>query len=171
MVKVGFRKPSIKKSISARTKGRATRAVKKAIIPGYGQKGMGWAHPKKKLYNTVYNKTTIDTRKVIIDALSANKNKKESNKTTKIAPIIQGDFKTHNDTEKEIVKSGTNSSSQQKPATSTITFAHLGRVIREMCGWSFWLCVLFSLINAGTFFLFMWVILWLVTWTGIIDKK
>ena len=45
-MKYGMRKPSWKKSLSARTKGRATRAVKKALIPGYGKKGMGWLHPK-----------------------------------------------------------------------------------------------------------------------------
>ena len=42
-----------------RTKGRVTRAVKKALIPGYGKKGMGWLHPKRKLYNTIYKKTTF----------------------------------------------------------------------------------------------------------------
>ena len=52
-MKYGMRKPSWKKSLSARTKGRATRAVKKALIPGYGKKGMGWLHTKRKLYNTV----------------------------------------------------------------------------------------------------------------------
>ena len=58
-MKCGMRKPSWKKSLSARTKGRATRAVKRALIPGYGKKGMGWLHPKRKLYNTVYKKTTF----------------------------------------------------------------------------------------------------------------
>ena len=58
-MKYGMRKPNWKKSLSARTKGRATRAVKKALIPGYGKKGMGWLHPKRKLYNTVYKKTTF----------------------------------------------------------------------------------------------------------------
>ena len=58
-MKYGMRKPSWKKSLSARTKGRTTRAVKKALIPGYGKKGMGWLHTKRKLYNTVYKKTTF----------------------------------------------------------------------------------------------------------------
>ena len=49
----------MEKSLSARTKGRATRVVKRALIPGYGKKGMGWLHPKRKLYNTVYKKTTF----------------------------------------------------------------------------------------------------------------
>ena len=55
-----IRKPSIKKSFKARTTGRAKRAVKKAIIPGYGKKGMGWVkNPKKAAYNKVYNKTSV----------------------------------------------------------------------------------------------------------------
>ncbi len=41
-MKFGMRKPSIKKSIKARTTGRAKRNIKKALIPGYGKKGMGW---------------------------------------------------------------------------------------------------------------------------------
>lgn len=47
-MKYGMRKPSIKKSISAKTTGRAKRAVKKAVIPGYGKKGMGWIKNPKK---------------------------------------------------------------------------------------------------------------------------
>ena len=58
-MKFGMRKPNVSKSVSARTKGKATRAVKKAVIPGYGKKGMGWLHPKKKVYNAVYKKTTF----------------------------------------------------------------------------------------------------------------
>lgn len=58
-MKFGLRTPNLKKSISARTTGRATRAVKKAIIPGYGKKGTGWIkNPKKASYNKIYNKTT-----------------------------------------------------------------------------------------------------------------
>ena len=59
-MKVGMRKPSVKKSIKARTTGKAKRAVKKAVIPGYGKKGSGWIKdPKKAAYNKVYNKTTF----------------------------------------------------------------------------------------------------------------
>lgn len=59
-MKIGIRKPSLKRSISARTTGRAKRTIKKAIIPGYGKKGMGWIkNPKKAAYNKVYNKTSI----------------------------------------------------------------------------------------------------------------
>lgn len=59
-MKIGMRKPSLKKSISARTTGAMKRKVKKAVIPGYGKKGMGWLkNPKKALYNKVYRKTTF----------------------------------------------------------------------------------------------------------------
>lgn len=58
-MKFGVRKPSFKKMIKARTTGKAKRALKRAIIPGYGKKGMGVLHPKKALYNKVYKKTTF----------------------------------------------------------------------------------------------------------------
>ena len=59
-MKIGMRKPSLKKSIKARTTGKAKRALKKAIIPGYGKKGTGWIkNPKKAAYNKVYKKTTF----------------------------------------------------------------------------------------------------------------
>ncbi|MDT1997260.1 hypothetical protein MX633_11340 [Carnobacterium divergens] len=60
MVKIGMRKPSLKKSISARTTGKTKRTIKKAVIPGYGKKGAGWIkNPKKAAYNKVYKKTTF----------------------------------------------------------------------------------------------------------------
>ena len=59
-MKFGLRTPSLKRSMKARTTGRAKRAVKKALSPGYGKKGMGWAkNPKKAAYNKVYNKTSF----------------------------------------------------------------------------------------------------------------
>ena len=59
-MKFGLRKPSLKHSLKARTTGRAKRAVKKALIPGYGKKGMGWIkNPKKAAYNKIYNKTSF----------------------------------------------------------------------------------------------------------------
>lgn len=59
-MKFGIRKPSIKKSFKARTTGKAKRQIKKALIPGYGKKGMGYIkNPKKAVYNKVYKKTTF----------------------------------------------------------------------------------------------------------------
>ncbi len=40
-MKFKMRTPSFKKSIKARTTGKAKRAVKKALIPRYGKKGYG----------------------------------------------------------------------------------------------------------------------------------
>ncbi|MGL5050977.1 MAG: hypothetical protein ACRC6E_10190 [Fusobacteriaceae bacterium] len=59
-MKFGFRTPSLKKSLSARTTGALKRKVKKAIIPGYGKKGTGiFKDPKKAIYNKIYRKTTF----------------------------------------------------------------------------------------------------------------
>lgn len=59
-MKFGMRNPSIKKSFKARTTGKAKRKIKKALIPGYGKKGMGYIkNPKKVVYNKVYKKTTF----------------------------------------------------------------------------------------------------------------
>ena len=54
-MKIGMRKPSIKRSISARTTGKLKRTVNKAVNPLYGQKGMGYINnPKKAVYNKVH---------------------------------------------------------------------------------------------------------------------
>jgi hypothetical protein len=59
-MRLGMRKPSIKRSIKARTTGRAKRAVKRSVIPLYGKKGMGRVkNPKKAVYNKVYHKTSF----------------------------------------------------------------------------------------------------------------
>lgn len=60
-MKFGMRTPSLKKSIKARTTGRAKRTVKKAVIPGYGKKKIValLKNPKKAAYNKVYKKTSF----------------------------------------------------------------------------------------------------------------
>ena len=58
-MKVGMRKPSLKKSFKAKTTGKLKRSVKSTINPLYGKKGMGILHPQKAIYNKVYNKTTF----------------------------------------------------------------------------------------------------------------
>ncbi|MFM2156907.1 MAG: hypothetical protein RL516_1656 [Bacteroidota bacterium] len=58
-MKFGFRVPSIKKRIAART------SVKRYIRHSLGLKaprGWGWlTNPKKAAYNRVYNRTTVDS--------------------------------------------------------------------------------------------------------------
>lgn len=58
-MKLGMRKPSIKKSVKAMTTGRVKRAAKSAINPLYGKKGMGLADPKRAVYNKIYKKTSF----------------------------------------------------------------------------------------------------------------
>ena len=65
-MKVGYRKPNIKKSIKARTTGKIKRKAKKAVNPFYGKKGMGYIkNPKRAVKNKVYHKTTFGTNDVI----------------------------------------------------------------------------------------------------------
>ncbi len=62
-VKVGMRKPSLKKRISART------SVKRQVVHRAGLKmprGYGWArNPKRYVYNKVYQRTTFDVIKLL----------------------------------------------------------------------------------------------------------
>lgn len=59
-IKVGFRKPSLKKSIRARTTGKFKRRVKKAINPFYGRKGMGFIkNPRRSIRNSIYRRSTF----------------------------------------------------------------------------------------------------------------
>lgn len=65
-MKFGIRKPSLKKSISARTTGKAKRKLKRMVNPFYGKKGVGWIrNPRKALYNKVYRKTSVSSKKLV----------------------------------------------------------------------------------------------------------
>lgn len=58
-MKIGIRKPNLKKRLKARTTGKIKRKIKKSVNPLYGKKGMGLIkNPKKAMYNKVYNKTS-----------------------------------------------------------------------------------------------------------------
>ncbi|HLS00546.1 MAG TPA: hypothetical protein VK054_00970 [Beutenbergiaceae bacterium] len=59
-MKFGMRKPSIKRSLKARTTGRAKRAVKRATNPVYGKKGVGFLkNPQRSAKDAVYKRTTF----------------------------------------------------------------------------------------------------------------
>lgn len=62
-MKFGFRKPSIKKRIRART------SLKRQVVHRTGlkmPKGKGWIrNPKKHAYNKIYNKTSFDSFKFL----------------------------------------------------------------------------------------------------------
>ena len=59
-MRIGMRKPSVKRMIKARTTGRAKRAMKRAVIPGYGKHGMGFVkNPKRAVKGAIYRRTTF----------------------------------------------------------------------------------------------------------------
>ncbi|MBU3182157.1 hypothetical protein [Clostridium psychrophilum] len=59
-MKMGLRTPNPMKSLKARTTGKLKRQMKKAVIPGYGMKGMGYIkNPKRAIKNKIYKKTTF----------------------------------------------------------------------------------------------------------------
>lgn len=59
-MKMGMRKPSLKRSLKARTTGKAKRAIKKSVVPGYGKKGSGCiSNPKRAASNKIYSKSTF----------------------------------------------------------------------------------------------------------------
>ena len=63
-MKFGFRKPSLKKTLKARTTGATKRKAKGAVNPLYGKKGMGFIKdPERSVKNKIYKKTTIDPLK------------------------------------------------------------------------------------------------------------
>jgi len=62
-MRFGFRKPSLKKRIAART------SIKRQFVSRAGLKmprGWGWMrNPKKYAYNKVYNRTSFDIFKIL----------------------------------------------------------------------------------------------------------
>lgn len=76
-MKIGMRTPSLKKSLKAKTTSKWKRQAKKAIIPRYGKKGVGWIkNPKKAMYNKVYHKTTFG----LSDLFKSSKKRAKNNK-------------------------------------------------------------------------------------------
>lgn len=84
-MKIGMRTPSLKKSLKARTTSKWKRQAKKAIIPGYGKKGVGWIkNPKKAMYNKVYHKTTFGLSDLFKPSKNRRKKKVANNKQQSI---------------------------------------------------------------------------------------
>ena len=70
-MKFGFRTPSLKKSIAART------SLKRKIMPRM-PKGSGFLrNPEKALYNKIYNKTTVSLTKALTTKPKKNNRKNE----------------------------------------------------------------------------------------------
>lgn len=96
-MKFGFRMPSIKKSVSARTTGRIKRSVKKAVNPTYGKKGTGWINdPNKAAYNKVYNKTTVGVQDIARSKKMSNSRSRSTSGVSYIS-IMQRELDIIND--------------------------------------------------------------------------
>lgn len=95
-MKIGMRKPSLTRSLKARTTSKWKRQAKKAIIPGYGKKGMGWVkNPKKAMYNKVYHKTTFGLSDLFKSSKKRTKNEKvEHKKSTSTQRTVKSNKKT-----------------------------------------------------------------------------
>lgn len=74
-MKVGMRKPNLKKSLRARTTGKAKRSLNRAINPFYGKKGVGFVkNPSRSVKNAIYRRTTFG----VSDLVGGSKSKKKS---------------------------------------------------------------------------------------------
>lgn len=142
-MKVGIRKPSIRKSVKARTTGKLKRSVKKTVNPLYGKKGMGLVNdPKKAVYNKVYSKTTIG-----VNSLSETTSSKSNNHKTS-SGNAGNNYQPKN------------SPKQKKPSNGTSWFIWGG------------VLAFFALIgqNIGAFLIFGGVAAFLI-WTGLKKRK
>lgn len=82
-MKIGLRKPSLKKSLKARTVGKWKRKAKSAFNPFYGKKGVGLLkNPSKSIKNRVYKRTTVG-----VNPLSASGGSKRKT-TSKASPSV-----------------------------------------------------------------------------------
>lgn len=87
-MKVGYRKPNLKKSVKARTTGKVKRHVKKSINPTYGKKVMGIINdPKKSVYNKIYNKTTVGCNNICDNVCSESEKINIEYKTSPLSSI------------------------------------------------------------------------------------
>lgn len=74
-MKFGVRKPSLKKSLKARTTGRVKRQLKKSVNPLYGKKGMGYINnPNRAIYNKIYHQSTVGVRDILDSNTSSTRN-------------------------------------------------------------------------------------------------
>lgn len=90
-MKFGFRKPSFKRSLSAATKGALKRAIMREIVPYYGKRGMGWANPKKAVYNHLYSMVTANPTDIV-----------SNNRKPKRVERFQSSLLSDNNYEKEV---------------------------------------------------------------------
>ncbi len=101
-MKMGFRTPSVKKSITARTTGRIKRSAKKAVNPLYGKKGVGYIkNPTKAVKNSVYHKTTFGVSD-IVSSVSSTSQKKSNGSNSKNTNYNYNSYNFSKEKEKKV---------------------------------------------------------------------
>ena len=79
-MKIGLRKPSLKKSLKARTVGKWKRKAKSAFKPFYGKKGVGLLkNPSKSIKTRVYKRTTVGVNP--LSGLDGSKGKRKPHRS------------------------------------------------------------------------------------------
>lgn len=59
-MKAGLRKPSVKRSLKARTTGKLKRRAKRSVNPLYGKRGMGFLlDPIRAISGWIYRRITV----------------------------------------------------------------------------------------------------------------
>lgn len=155
-MKMGLRTPSLKKSLKARTTGRAKRAIKRAVIPAYGKKGTGVIkNPKKAMYNKVYQKTTVDGL-ASIRKISSNKNSSNTKTNLSKKATTNIEFQNEKGTPNITLKDGKAKIGGEFYSKKSILKY---RSFFLICGWFIIICGCFILpigvlfIGLGIFFL------------------
>lgn len=78
-MKVGLRRPSVKRSVRARTTGKWKRRAKRAVNPFYGRRGIGFIkNPKRAVKGAVYRRLTFSVSDVAraVSGIGAGKGKR-----------------------------------------------------------------------------------------------
>ena len=88
-MKIGIRKPSVKKSVKARTTGKINRKLKRSVNPFYGKKGIGYiTDPEQAIKNKIYHKVTIDPLEGL-KKRTQETHKKEQDQPDESYPVIE----------------------------------------------------------------------------------
>lgn len=155
-MKIGVRKPSLKRSLKAKTTGKLKRSVKKATNPLYGKKGVGMIkNPEKAIRGKVYNATTV--------SLTSSKKKKSVSPKSSPAPVKTSTQKTN---EKVVIVkepprkvttiTGAHATTKAERIQETILFTVIAIVVLVIATWAFhltdgWLVMLIWAVILGVY--------------------
>lgn len=160
-MKIGVRKPNLKRSLKAKTTGKLKRSVKKATNPLYGKKGVGMIKdPGKAIRGKVYNATTISLT-------SSNKKKKSApSSAPSSSPAAPVKISTKKSSEKIVVVkesprkisviTGAHSTTRAERIQETILFTVVAVVVLVVATWALhltdgWLVMLVWAIILGVY--------------------